>query len=1640
MIVKKIILLVSLFGKVISYGSPPPPPPPPCNTPQCSSGTFCYSNTNQCTTCPTGYKYISNPNVGVSSTELWGCEICPSGKFSSNKGSSECISCPIGKFSPTKGLSSCFDCESNSYTDKRGQSRCLKCSTCDIGKYQVNSCTLNQDTKCEICKEIPNCASSSICSTSSDSSCDNCLSEYYLLSSNECISTTKCILGSEYEIKSHSFTNDRVCDKCVNKCPAGQMLNGLCIETSTPICVSCLDGYYKSSNDDSSCLPCITNCNPGFQLKNTCSITTNSICIPCQDGFYKSLADNSKCLPCRNSCDVGFELNHPCRPDRNPECIPCKNGFYKSLDDNSKCLPCRNKCDAGFELNHPCQSDRNPECIPCKNGFYKFLGDNSKCLLCINNCDAGFELNHDCLPYRNPECIPCQDGFYKSLGDNSKCLRCNDNCGEGSYIAELCNSKNNAKCSFCPINTANPNHYSIFISSCISCKDGSTSAIGSATCIQCPLGTATFGGIECIKCSPGTYTDNLGSIECKLCPAGTYSNVISSTTVNNCITCDNGFFSSPGNEICIPCPIGTFEDGKHLKCISCLSGQYNDLQGQSFCKNCPAGTENGNIKSVSIDSCIQCSPGFYSHEGFSKCLKCPPGTFTNKYGTEICIVNLPGTYTSVPGSIDPIKCLPGSYSDIHGATICKLCKPGYINVNYGSSNIDACIPCSLGTFTNVSGSTSCYNTPKGTYQDKIGQNTTILCPIGSSNNNIGSIDKSFCKLCSPGKYQPNTGSHTCIKCDLGFYQNISGQSKCIHCTMGTYNEKYGIDTINDCVHCEKGTYSSVLAAITADTCLTTPIGTYVDITGSPTYKHCEPGYYQNKTKQNICIACLAGKYNSLYKSINSSACIDSPIGHYVSNNGSPNFLPCNPGEFSNKTGVTKCNLCNPGNFSDNIASIRCKFCPSNTYSLTSGASVCDTIGIPSVLVYNITQTSYSVKVKTNFTSIIPVNYMCSSECSIYVNNNLVIEDKNSVIKSKTTLLKLRLGIDTVSIVFNDFFNSSLKINWKCSKKDFNTQCEGIPDNIVVLSALMETKRNAINLYANSAISFSSIIINNSPSQSYNFHLTKLEPAVKYTFKLLFKIVNETFPMEPIIIKDITTRVGIPTGPVQNLVKYFIGLTPIDHVSNEQSNLKIHWEPPMIVLQHGPITSYNISYIREQRQYITYGPNVRTIIVPSLETYIIVNTTTIILNNLNPDTNYTIRVFPRTDAIGQGPENIIRLKTSVAAPPKPPILTIISVNDEDIKVSWPSLTNETGEITKVWIVVEPYERLQLTSEVVHIPNNSLLPFLPFPHQNIRGFFGQYNISNTCESHIVGFTFLSFNTKEICGGFCSKKCEYGTKMLDPTTILPTNDKNLENDDFIMVFNNSDGELSTRYVPYLTMKKRINITTSSGGLNSEGTFLIGDGLNNIKSKLKNELLEINLSYRLRFMVFTSETLYSISDPVEITLIERNSLLSFSESIYLGIVLGIVLLLLLSLCLYCINLCQQRKNENNIIDNSDIVIQSITHKNLDLYNNHNTIPSFANPLYWKGQNGTPQFYNNDSTYMDVSMPNYLPEYSVAEEPKNNTYFDVDVPPLPEKKNKTYLDTSDDAPPLPYKQKKYFDVVNNNNKNNNEYDTIEYL
>jgi hypothetical protein len=121
-------------------------------------------------------------------------------------------------------------------------------------------------------------------------------------------------------------------------------------------------------------------------------------------------------------------------------------------------------------------------------------------------------------------------------------------------------------------------------------------------------------------------------------------------------------------------------------------------------------------------------------------------------------------------------------------------------------------------------------------------------------------------------------------------------------------------------------------------------------------------------------------------------------------------------------------------------------------------------------------------------------------------------------------------------------------------------------------------------------------------------------------------------------------------------------------------------------------------------------------------------------------------------------------------------------------------------------------------VVHIPiNNSDLLELPFPHAGIKGFFASYNASNPCAEHIKGYTFRSRFSNAVCGGICNIRCEHGTPMLDPTTILPTNDQNLTNDNYYMEFNDTAGNLSLRMVPYLSMKRRFVISSAKGRVKS-------------------------------------------------------------------------------------------------------------------------------------------------------------------------------------------------------------------------------
>ena len=1607
---KKIITAITIIGAIINdvvgYGEPVPPPPP-CNTPQCSSGTYCYSNTNICTPCPSGYMYLANPNVGVSSVNLWGCSICPAGSFSANSGSGSCTKCSAGFFSTGAGSTACASCQSGTFSSNSGQSICSSCSSCATGKYLTSACKSTADTVCTSCSSISNCAVTPTCSSALNSQCASCVGGYYLFANNNCTPCITCNSGT-YETGPCTTLLNRQCSICTASCPAGQMLTGNCIGTSNPQCMPCPSRYYKTLVDGSPCLPCTSVCSAGYELHILCNENTNSICVACKSGFYKSLSDGSSCLPCTSICNAGYELNQACSTSVNPTCISCKSGFYKSLNDGSPCLPCTSMCNAGYEFNQACNPLVNPICVSCQAGFYKSLNDGSSCLPCTSLCNAGYELNQACNTLLNPTCVSCQTGFYKSINDGSPCLPCINNCGAGSYLTSLCSSINNPTCAYCPANTANPNMFSVFQSACITCPNGAISAIGSATCVQCPLGTATFGNINCTQCDKGTYADNTGSITCKQCPSSTFNNNFASISLSACIMCPVGYISSAGSNSCTACPVGTYginiiNININNICLPCLAGHYNNLTGQTECTPCNAGSANINTNSILSTSCIDCLPGTYSLDGADKCLNCPAGTSSYLSGTIICALNLPGTFTSSNGSTNATKCQPGYYSDIYGATNCTPCIPGYINTIYGATSIYNCAPCLAGTFASNSGSFVCNHTPYGYYQDKSGQSESIPCPIGTSNNNTGSTMISSCLSCEPGKYQNQIGSYLCIICPAGFYQNTSGQSICIPCNSGYYNTMLGSNNISACIACPVGTYSHVIASNLSETCINTPIGTYTYEIGSSNFTLCEPGSYQNKFKQTSCILCPAGKYNPLVGSSNSSVCIQVPKGHYSDFDGASTFLACKPGYWTNILNSVKCNACIPGTFAENSASTFCDPCPAGTFSLGSGFSKCQPIGNVTINYNYLTSNSVEVTIDTNFSALLPMKYSCSGNCKIYV-NNIIVANSNNIINGYL-LLDLIIGKDAVSVIFNinSIFTSSLNYNdWTCETSNDLVYCTTIPNNIVIEMATLKCDKDPNNYYGDPSKTYTYIINDYSSSQTYKFNFIGMEASVSYTFTISLKIINETFIFNPFIIGNVITLSDVPTGPVQNLVKYFIGLTTVEHENNEQSNLQIHWDIPEQKLQQGFIIGYNVSYIQEERSHITYGPNVNFITVPSRSFSVFTNLTTLIINKLKPDTNYTISVHPLTTAFGIGPGKTIKLKTQVSAPPKPPVPAFVSRKSSNVTVSWSSLTNETGEIIKAWIIAEPYHNeQQTTTNVVIIPPNSSLPPLPFPNAGIRGFFGSYNISNPCQHHILGFTFISIFSGEICGGFCDRVCEFGTPMLDPNTILPTNNQNLTNDNYLMNFNDENGTLKTRYVTYLTMKKRFILNLTNGGLNSNGKIMLGDGKINLNSLLNNTVLDPSLSYRIRFIVFSSETLYSISDPLEISPFQPPATSDILQSAYIGFVITFSIIALLVI-LFILVRSQMNKRSKIMLLNDEAQTEKSFKKPLFVEMSSSLI-SASNPLYW-----TPTTINN---MRDI-------------EP---AYFDVSVT---SDNNKTYTDIAEDKP---YDIPNAYDMSSEYNKSESE-------
>ncbi|XP_069855959.1 signal peptide, CUB and EGF-like domain-containing protein 1 [Dipodomys merriami] len=177
-------------------------------------------------------------------------------------------------------------------------------------------------------------------------------------------------------------------------------------------------------------------------------------------------------------------------------------------------------------------------------------------------------------------------------------------------------------------------------------------------------------------------------------------------------TCGPGQVLRDGK--CVPCGPGTSFSGEPSQCVPCPPGTYQDMEGQLGCTPCPSSDGLGLAGARNVSECGgQCSPGFFSANGFKACQACPVGTYQPEPGRTRCFPCGGGLLTKHAGSTSFQDC----EAKVH-------CSPGH----HYNTTTHRCIRC-----------------PVGTYQPEFGQNHCLTCPGNTSTDFDGSTNVTHCK-------------------------------------------------------------------------------------------------------------------------------------------------------------------------------------------------------------------------------------------------------------------------------------------------------------------------------------------------------------------------------------------------------------------------------------------------------------------------------------------------------------------------------------------------------------------------------------------------------------------------------------------------------------------------------------------------------------------------------------------------------------------------------------------------------------------------------------------------------------------------------------------------------------------------------
>ena len=218
---------------------------------------------------------------------------------------------------------------------------------------------------------------------------------------------------------------------------------------------------------------------------------------------------------------------------------------------------------------------------------------------------------------------------------------------------------------------------------CTKCPLGSyKSSVGDVSCQPCPepLTTTVDGAVAYSTCryicTPGFYNnDPKVPTSCVECGVGGYCIDSIRTPCPPSESTVDATASSIGECLCASGSRFEIAEETADECLNCTAGKFKALVGDLDCMDCEAGRSSGPGQSA----CDICDPGRYATKGSATCEPCPPGRYLeSEAATSVdacvrCPIGTWGNETAAALASTCMPCISGSTTESRGSDDESFC-------------------------------------------------------------------------------------------------------------------------------------------------------------------------------------------------------------------------------------------------------------------------------------------------------------------------------------------------------------------------------------------------------------------------------------------------------------------------------------------------------------------------------------------------------------------------------------------------------------------------------------------------------------------------------------------------------------------------------------------------------------------------------------------------------------------------------------------------------------------------------------------------------------------------------------------------------------------------------------------------------